>query len=68
MSDIVNHPSHYNSGTIEVITFIDDQQLGFSLGNAVKYICRAGKKQDKLTDLQKALWYIQHEIDLCKTN
>ena len=56
----VNHPSHYNSGKIEVIDFIEDQKLGFHLGNAVKYICRAGRKDpDKIKeDLDKAIWYI----------
>lgn len=56
----VNHPSHYTSGKIEVIDFIEDQKLGFHLGNAVKYICRAGKKDpDKVKeDLDKAIWYI----------
>lgn len=61
----VNHPSHYNTGKIEVIDFIEDQDLNFSRGNAVKYIVRAGKK-DKATeveDLQKASWYINREIE-----
>ena len=61
----VSHPAHYNSGKIEVIDFIEDQGLDFSLGNAVKYICRAGKKDpDKVVeDLQKAIFYIQHKIN-----
>jgi hypothetical protein len=61
----VNHPSHYTQGKIEVIDFIDDQQLGFSLGNAIKYICRAGKKSDNgyVQDLEKAKWYLEHEIN-----
>ena len=61
----VTHPSHYNSGQIEVIDFIDDQKLGFSLGNAIKYIARAGKKNPEKTveDLEKAIWYLKHEID-----
>lgn len=63
--DTVNHPSHYNEGKIEVIDYIEDQKLGFHLGNAVKYISRAGKKdpRKKLEDLKKAAWYIQREID-----
>ena len=62
--DNVNHPAHYTSGTIEVIDFIDDKELGFSSGNAVKYIARAGKKDPNKTveDLEKAIWYINHEI------
>ena len=63
--DNVNHPSHYASGKIEVIDFIEDKELGFHLGNAVKYISRAGRKNpDKIVeDLQKAVWYINREID-----
>ena len=62
--DSVNHPSHYTSGKIEVIDFIEDKELGFHLGNAVKYISRAGRKNpDKIVeDLQKAVWYINREI------
>ena len=63
--DNVNHPSHYNTGKIEVIEAIEDWKLDFCLGNAVKYIARAGKKDPNKTieDLEKAKWYIQHEID-----
>ena len=63
-NDPVNHPSHYTSGKIEVIDFIEDQKLNMHLGNAVKYISRAGKK-DKLKtveDLKKAVWYIERYI------
>lgn len=64
MSDNVNHPDHYTDGNIEVIDFIEDKRLGYHLGNAVKYISRAGKKDpDKyIEDLQKAVWYLQREI------
>lgn len=63
-SDPVNHPSHYTSGKIEVIDFIEDQKLDFHLANALKYICRAGKKNPDKTkeDLEKAVWYIQRYI------
>lgn len=60
--DHVNHPDYYNRGKIEVIDFIDDQGLNFSLGNAVKYICRAGYKNDEVEDLEKAVFYLEHEI------
>lgn len=65
-SDAVNHPSHYNQGKIEVIEFIEDKNLGFHLGNAIKYICRAGKKDPtkEVEDLQKAVWYIQRRLEL----
>lgn len=51
--DAVNHPSHYTRGKIEVIDFIEDQQLPYHLGNVIKYIARAGYKGDKLEDLKK---------------
>jgi len=64
-NDMVNRPAHYTDGKIEVIEFIDDKKLGFSLGNAVKYISRAGKKDPAKTveDLKKAAWYLNHEIE-----
>ena len=64
MSDAVNHPSHYTDGKIEVIDFIEDKKLNYHRGNAVKYICRAGKKDPakEIEDLQKAVWYINREI------
>lgn len=60
--DNVNHPAHYNTGKIEVIDYIEDQNLGFHLGNVVKYISRAGKKGDTLEDLKKAQWYLNRYI------
>lgn len=64
MSDMVNHPDHYKGAKgIEVIDVIDAFDLGFSLGNAVKYILRAGKKDNAVQDLKKAMWYIKHELD-----
>ncbi len=65
MHDPVNHPAHYTDGQIKVIDFIDDKQLSYCLGNAVKYISRAGKKDPTKTieDLQKAVWYLNHEIE-----
>lgn len=63
-NDPVNKPAHYTDSKIEVITFINDKKLNFELGNAVKYICRAGKKDPSkyIEDLEKAIWYIKHEI------
>ncbi len=63
--DNVNHPAHYTDGRIEVIDFIEDKQLGYHLGNAVKYISRAGKKDPEKTaeDLKKAVWYLNRYID-----
>ena len=64
MSDNVNHPSHYTDGNIEVIDFIEDKKLNYHRGNAVKYICRAGKKDPakEVEDLQKAEWCLHREI------
>ena len=61
--DAVNHPSHYTRGKIEVIDFIEDQQLQYHLGNVIKYIARAGYKGDKLEDLKKARWYLDRYIN-----
>lgn len=62
--DPVNRPAHYTDGKIEVIDYIEDKKLGFCLGNAIKYISRAGKKNpDKeVEDLNKAIWYIKRRI------
>lgn len=61
----VNHPAHYNSSCFEVIDFIELFNLDFSVGNAIKYICRAGKKNpdNLIEDLEKAKWYIEREED-----
>lgn len=66
--DEVNRPKHYCDGKIEVIDFIEDKQLNFCRGNAVKYIARAGKKNKstEIQDLEKAVWYLQHEINTLK--
>lgn len=63
MTDNVNHPKHYTShpsGT-ECITIVE--HMNFNVGNAVKYLWRAGlKSDDAMTDLRKAAWYINREI------
>lgn len=63
---MINHPAHYNQGKIEVIEFIEDKQFNYHLGNAIKYISRAGKKDpSKYTqDLEKAVWYLRREIEI----
>lgn len=61
--DVINHPSHYTRGKIEVIDFIEDQQLPYHLGNVIKCIARAGYKGDKLEDLKKARWYLDRYIN-----
>ena len=64
----VNHPNHYNKGNFEVIDIIEDWKLDFHLGNAVKYIARAGHKdpEKEIEDLQKAIWYLKRKINLNK--
>ena len=56
-------PSYYKRGSIQVWDFIRDQGLNFHLGNAIKYICRAGYKDSKVEDLQKAIHYLQNELE-----
>ena len=66
--DPVQNPSHYTAGReFETIDVIEDWGLGFHLGNAVKYISRAGRKDpDKLgQDISKAIWYLERYQDMC---
>ena len=59
----VDHPAHYRADTgYEAIDVIEAWGLGFCLGNALKYIARAGLKGDAVEDLEKAKWYIEREI------
>jgi hypothetical protein len=61
--DMVNHPAHYGGDNpMEVIKIINHYNLGFELGNVAKYVLRSDKKGNKLEDLKKAAWYLQHEI------
>lgn len=62
--DPVNHPAHYTyaGDQYECIEVLEAWGLGFHLGNAVKYICRAGRKADALQDLKKARWYLDRYI------
>ena len=70
--EMVNHPKHYQFGdnnVYEAIKVIDAWGLGFALGNTVKYISRAGKKDPnkELEDLKKAMFYLQHHINQLET-
>ena len=61
----INHPSHYRKDSgFEAIDVIEAWNLGFNLGNVVKYVSRAGKKTPELLieDLEKSLWYLEREI------
>lgn len=77
----VDHPAHYGgaNNTYEAIKVIEAWDLGFCLGNAIKYICRAGKKprmtgavavapSDTIEDLEKAKWYLNREIERLKSS
>ena len=56
-------PQYYRRGATDVWDFIRDQGLNFHLGNAIKYICRAGYKDSKIQDLEKAIHYLQNELE-----
>ena len=60
--DMVNNPKHYTQGKIEVIEAIEDWDMNFCLGNAIKYIARCNHKGNKKQDLEKAIWYIKREL------
>ena len=68
-SESIDHPAHYGGAdnVYEAIKVIDAWQLSFCLGNVLKYIARAGKKNNVIgstvEDLKKAAWYLQHEIE-----
>ena len=64
--DNVNSPKHYTAGKYEVIEVIEDWDLNFRLANTVKYIARHKHKGKPLEDLEKALWYLQREVDQWK--
>ena len=67
-NEMVDHPSHYGgkNNLYEAIKVIEAWDLGFNLGNSIKYISRAEKKNNKLEDLEKASWYIKREINKIK--
>ena len=62
----VNHPAHYKTGGIETIDFIEAKELNYNMGNAVKYISRAEHKGNKQQDLEKAVWYLNRELNKTK--
>lgn len=66
--EMVDHPKHYGGkeNPYEAIKVIEAWNLGFCLGNTVKYISRAGKKDNTLQDLEKALWYLEREVKKLK--
>ena len=60
--EMVDHPSHYNQGN-ETIEYIESWSMNYNTGNVIKYVTRAGYKDNQLEDLKKAMWYLQREID-----
>jgi len=72
MKEMINNPTHYGGkyNQYEAIKVIDAWDLGFSLGNTIKYISRAGKKNPdaELEDLKKAKWYLEHHIQNLEKN
>jgi hypothetical protein len=67
IDDPVNHPSHYtwHPSGVEVIQITE--HMNFCLGNAIKYILRSDHKKDQIQDLEKAVWYINREIERLKS-
>lgn len=59
----VDHPKHYNITKFEVIDIIEEFELDFHLGNAIKYILRAKHKGKYKEDLEKAIWYLNRELE-----
>jgi hypothetical protein len=60
--DPVNHPQHYTAHPSGIECIQITEHMNFNLGNAVKYIWRAGEKGDRMEDLRKARWYLDREI------
>jgi hypothetical protein len=63
MTDNVNNPKHYNSHPSGIQAIQVTEHMNFCLGNAMKYIWRADLKHDAIEDLEKAVWYINREIE-----
>jgi len=56
-------PQYYRRGSVQCWDFIRQQELNFHLGNVIKYVCRAGHKFDDIDDLEKAIHYLQNEVE-----
>lgn len=67
VTDLVNHPPHYSAHPSGVECITITEHMNFCIGNAIKYLWRAGLKDgtDMILDLQKAVWYINREIGRC---
>ena len=67
-ANLVDHPSHYNTGKYEVIDVIEDWELDFHCGNAIKYIARHNHKGKQKEDIEKAIWYLQRHLETLNEN
>ena len=66
--DPVEAPSHYTEGrSFEPVSVIEDWKLDYHLGNALKYISRAGRKGNIIQDIEKAIWYLRRRLDVEET-
>ena len=63
MNDVVNNPKHYTNHPSGIECIQITEHMGFCLGNAIKYLWRADLKNDAIEDMQKAIWYINREIE-----
>lgn len=63
MTDMINHPPHYNEHPSGVECIQITEHMTFNLGNVVKYVWRKGKKDEVLKELRKAQWYLNREIE-----
>ena len=64
--ELVNHPPHYNQGQYETIDVIEDWDLDFNCGNAIKYISRHMHKGTPIRDIEKAIWYLNRRLKSLK--
>ena len=67
-TNLVDHPSHYNQGKHEAIDVIEDWNLDFHCGNALKYIARHKLKDNPKQDIEKAIWYLQRYLEILDEN
>jgi len=67
-TDAVNHPAHYTAHPSGVECICITEHYNFCIGNAIKYLWRAGQKGDAVQDLRKAIWYIEREINRLQQN
>jgi len=65
--EAIDHPRHYNTGSIEVMDAIESWNLSFAAGNVIKYVARHQHKGQPLEDLKKAQWYLNRLVSLAET-